>query len=92
MSNEKQPCQGFWGFLFGHDYEPRYNTATLESVDHHCPPNPAELGQLVNDMSQTEDEMEALSTIEEMHKKGNDTQERTYVCDVCNRCGHVVKP
>jgi hypothetical protein len=90
MSTEKQSCQGFFGFLFGHDYAPRYNIATLNSADHHCPPNPAELGTFCGDFSG--DEQEGIDTIEKMHRKGNDTEERTYICDVCNRCGHVVKP
>jgi hypothetical protein len=83
-------CRGLFGLIFGHKFKPRYNTASVDSHVHHPPSTAEDLERLI-DAAPIGEEMEALDTFERMLRNGNDVTEKQYVCDVCVRCGEVIR-
>ena len=83
-------CQGLFGLIFGHKFQPRYNMASVDSNVHHTPPTAADL-ERVMDAALRGGETEALDSYERMLRNGNDVTEKQYVCDVCVRCGDVIR-
>ncbi len=83
-------CRGLFGLIFGHKFRPRYNTASVDSNLHHPPPSAADLERVMDTAMATE-QIEALDAYERILRNGNDVTERQYVCDVCIRCGEVIR-
>jgi len=83
-------CKGLVGLILGHKFQPRYNTAAVDSGVHHPPPSAQSL-VVVMQQAPGGDEMEALDTYERMLRNGNDVTEKQYVCDICIRCGEVIR-
>jgi len=83
-------CIGLFGLLFGHKFKPRYNTARVDSGVHHPPPSAADL-ERVMDAAMATEQTEALEVYERILRNGNDITEKQYVCDVCSRCGEVIR-
>ena len=81
------PCKGFFGKIFGHKFEPRYDTepsgenAKVEAV------------KLITDKSQ--EILESIEYLETVISSAlsyfSDNEKATYVCDVCSRCGTIIK-
>jgi hypothetical protein len=84
-------CTGFFGLIFGHDFEPRYSEARVDSQVHHPPPSAEQIQHMI-DAAPGGEETEILNTFENMLRNGNNTQESQYVCEVCVRCGMIVRP
>jgi len=81
----KTPCDGIWGRLFGHKYVARYDTEdnfpSQLDLGKSGPQGPSIVGQYA---------WYCLSTMSGYQIDQSKNKKRTYVHDVCVRCGHVI--
>jgi len=72
-------CHGVWGTICGHDFRPRY------SIEGHEHPDILSWSSFATTYTVSKsDNPELLKTLNPPYKK-------TYECDVCARCGKVVR-
>lgn len=84
MQDKTDNCKGLTGWLFGHKFYPRYD----ESSSTTTPGNFSSVGIPDTVLSQAVEE-EYLCDI--IAAANGDSSKRTYVHDVCVRCGKVIK-
>jgi hypothetical protein len=73
-------CQGIAGWLFGHDYEPIYDTEIKSNVNTEMI---KELNETISLVAWATDYISALEQLQSKTEK--------YICHMCHRCGDKIE-
>jgi hypothetical protein len=83
---DKTRCRGIFGFLFGHNFEDRYDRKSKSIAS----PNiiTPEIIKAIESAAFSEDVPECINTV--MNNNSSSENESIYICDVCVRCGQTI--